>query len=334
MSKKANPTLIGSFVIGAIVLIAVAVMLFGGAELFAPKTRLVSYFPGSVKGLRTGSNVLFRGVRVGYVQDIQLQGDIDTLETQVQVIMEVFPELFILTRKGMIVGQAGRGQIDEQDMINAGLRAQLNVESFVTGQLLVELDFHPGTPASYRSENPPYREVPTIPSNIEQVVEDVQMFVAEIQENLDIEKLVKDLQSAVEGINELANSEDIRESLAGANRLINNDDTQELTGSLRATLADARSALNDARKLINKADDKLGPLVDDLKPVIARLDRTLEAGEEALKNASTQIKGDTELSYELTSTLKEVQRAARALRVFLDYIERNPEALLRGKGGP
>jgi len=331
MSKKSNPTLIGSFVIGAIVLIAVAVMLFGGAELFAPKTRFVSYFPGSVKGLRQGSNVLFRGVRVGYVTDIQLQGDIDTLETQVQVIMEVFPELFVLTRKGLVVGEAARLDLEPQDLINAGMRAQLNVESFVTGQLLVDFDFHPTTPPLFRSENPPYNEVPTIPSNVEQALKNVQMFIAEVQENLDVEKLVNDVESAVAGINELANSEDIRESLAGVNRLVNDDDTQKLTGSLRTTLADARGALTDARKLINNADEKVGPLVDDLKPLIARLDSTLEAGEDALKNASQQIKGDTELSYELTSTLTEVQRAARSLRAFLDYVERNPEALLRGK---
>jgi paraquat-inducible protein B len=331
MSKKSNPTLIGSFVIGAVILIAVAVMLFGGAELFAPKTQLVSYFPGSVKGLRQGSNVLFRGVRVGYVNDIQLQGDVDTLETQVQVVMEVFPDLFVLTRQGLVVGEAAKGELGPQDLINAGLRAQLNVESFVTGQLLVEFDFHPSTPPLYRSENPPYVEVPTIPSDVERALQNVQMFIAEVQESLDVEKLVTDLQSAMAGIDELANSEDIRESLAGVNRLINDDDTQELTSSLSATLADARSALKDARRLINNADEKVGPLVDDLKPVIARLDRTLEAGEDALKSASVQIKGDTEFSYDLTSTLTEVQRAARSLRNFLDYLERNPEALVRGK---
>jgi paraquat-inducible protein B len=82
---------------------------------------------------------------------------------------------------------------------------------------------------------------------------------------------------------------------------------------------------------VNKADARIGPLLDELMPAIQQLEEALAAGEAALSNASEQMKGDTELAYELTTTLDELQGAARALRVFFDYIERNPEALIRGK---
>ncbi len=97
MSKPSNPTLIGSFVLGAIALLVVAVLLFGGAALFASKRTLVSYFPGSVQGLREGSSVVLNGVRIGYVKDIRLQGELkpgNAMEMLVQVTMEILPEQF------------------------------------------------------------------------------------------------------------------------------------------------------------------------------------------------------------------------------------------------
>jgi paraquat-inducible protein B len=159
----------------------------------------------------------------------------------------------------------------------------------------------------------------------------MQRFIADIQESVDIKEIAKDLSSILEGIDELANSTDIREALAGLNRIINDRDTQELTGSLQAAIADAQSALRDTRSLVSKADARIEPLLDELMPAVEKLDNVLAAGEDALSNAAEQMKGDTELAYTLTATLDELQMAARSLRVFLDYIERNPEALIRGK---
>ena len=332
MSKQSNPTLIGAFVIGAVGLLVVAVLLFGGSELLKKKLRAVAYFPGSVKGLRTGASVTFRGVRVGYVNDIQIQTDAKTLESQIEVRMELLTGAVQFTEQGRVLGEEQQSQtLDIQEIVDAGMRAKLDVESFVTGQLLVELDFHPEVPPLYRSENPPYTEIPTMQSGIQEVVDQMQRFMADIQANVDVQDMAKDIGSILKGIDELANSPDIRESLAGLNRIINDRNTQELTGALRATLADARGALQDARVLVQNADARIVPLLDELMPAVEKLDAALAAGESALSNASEQMKGDTELAYGLTTTLDELQLAARSLRVFLDYIERNPEALIRGK---
>jgi paraquat-inducible protein B len=327
--------MIGAFVIGAVVLLVVAVLVFGGSELLVDKQRAVAYFPGSVKGLRTGANVTFRGVRVGFVRDIQIQTDVDTLESQIQVTLELLPGSLVFTEKGRVLEQERQTQtakdLSIQEIVDAGLRAQLNAESFVTGQLLVDLDFHPEIPPLYRTEDPPYIEIPTIPSDIQEVLDKVQRLIADIQESVDIAEISKDVGSILDGVDELVNSPDIRDSLAGLNRIINDADTQELASSLQATMADARGALQAARVLVQNADARIAPLLDELMPAIERLDDALAAGESALSNASDQMKGDTQFAYELTRTLDELQMAARSLRVFLDYIERNPEALIRGK---
>jgi paraquat-inducible protein B len=327
--------MIGAFVIGAVVLLVVGVLVFGGSELLVEKQRAVAYFPGSVKGLRTGASVTFRGVRVGYVSDIQIQTDVDTLESQIQVELELLSGSLVFTEKGRVLDKDRQTQqvknLNMQEIVDAGLRAQLNAESFVTGQLLVDLDFHRETPPLYRTENPPYTEIPTIPSDIQEVVEKVQRLIADIQESVDIGELAEDVESILDGVDELVNSPDIRESLAGLNRIINDTDTQELTGSLQSAIADARGVLQDTRSLVTNADARITPLLDELMPAIKKLDNALAAGEAALSNVSAQMQGDTELVYTLTTTLDELQGAARSLRIFLDYIERNPEALIRGK---
>ena len=67
MSKSANKTLIGAFVVGATALLLLAIAVFGSGKLFQTTSRYVLFFDGSISGLSVGSPVLFRGVPVGRV---------------------------------------------------------------------------------------------------------------------------------------------------------------------------------------------------------------------------------------------------------------------------
>lgn len=331
MSKQASPTLIGAFVVGAIALLASAVLLFGGTEIFARETRFVANFSESVKGLRTGANVLFRGVRIGFVENIQLLGDVNTLESQVQVTMRIFPDQFKLTRSGTLLQAATQEYYTAQELIDAGMHAQLGVESYVTGQLLIEVDITPGGQGQLSGVSSPHPEIPTIPNDIQQLVDNVRSFIAELQAKVDVDKLAADVQGAIHGINELANSEDLRNTLAGLNQFVNAEATQSLPLRLGDTIDTVNHAIEDTRRLVNNADEKIDTVADELRPIVTGLNETLSAAEQTLKHASTQLQGDTELSYQVNGTLNEVERAVRSLRIFLDYIERNPDALLRGK---
>jgi paraquat-inducible protein B len=339
MSKTANPATIGGFVLGGILLLATATMLFGGSELFAKQERMIAYFPGSVKGLRSGANVLFRGVRIGYVEEIQLQGDADTGVTLVQVTLRINPDQYQVTRKGKVLAADSAVAVStgdliaagSLDLINAGLRAQLGVESFVTGQLVVEFDFFPGSEETYRGVNPPYPEIPTIPNNIEQLVENVQSFVADIQQNLDIVQVSKDLQAGISGFQALMNSPDLKGAIAGVDKLVNSADAQQLAQQLGETLTETRTALRDASELMTSLDEQVEPLMGDLSKAMRNLDATLVTAQSTLQSADEQLRGDTQLSYQLVDTLQAVDAAARSLSVLLDLIDRDPQVLLRGK---
>jgi paraquat-inducible protein B len=334
MSKPSNPTLIGSFVLGAVLLLVVAVLVFGGAALFVSKRTLVSYFPGSVQGLREGSSVVINGVRVGYVKDIRLEGELKpdhSMEMLVGVTMEVLPSSFELYANGAAMSAESRARLSPDQYVQAGIRAKLATESYVTGQLLVELDFEPNTPAVYRARQkggPP--EIPSVPGDVQQVLERVQTFFARISDQVDVETLAKDIQGILNGLNQLANSPDLRTMLSGGSRLAN-DDIPRLTSSLERSLNELQGATKDARTLVRHVDDQVDPLMADLLPAVRRLDATLKSTEQTLQSVSGHLREDSALSVDVRNTLQDLQSMSDAATALLQYLDEHPEALLRGK---
>ena len=332
MSKKSNPTMIGAFVVSAIALLAIAASLFGGAELFAKRFHYVAYFEEQTKGLREGSNVVLNGVRIGYVSEIALLIDETEFDTMTRVTMEILPESFTPIRDRKLVTNDVRDVITHESLVNdAGLRAQLEVESFITGQLLIRLDLRPDTPIQMSGMDSKYPEIPTIRSNIQEMLARLQEWLADFRQKVDVEALASGATDALTGFANLMNSPDLQASLAGINTLINDEDTQELGTSLRHALDDVSDAAAEATVLFKNAEGGLDELGETALPVLAQLDSTLEAAEEALDSVQLQLRGDSQQAYQLQATLQEVETAATALREFFDYLERNPQALIRGK---
>src|SRR5512135_2362494 len=137
MSKKASKTLIGAFVLGAVVLIVAGVVVFGGGKFFKKTIKYVMFFDGSVKGLQVGAPVTFRGVKIGEVTDMVLRFDPSNLAVMIPVYVEIDPEKFLGsdTLKKAKPGQYYRALLDK------GLKARLELQSFVTGLLMIGVDF-------------------------------------------------------------------------------------------------------------------------------------------------------------------------------------------------
>lgn len=331
MSKQSSPVVIGTFVVGAVVLIAVGFALFGGAQIFAEKNRYVAVFSEPTNGLRVGANVMLNGVRIGYVSDIDLIIDDVNFETETQVVLELVNE-DIRTKSGGQLDADFAARLDHETLINeAGMRASLQMESFVTGQLNVALQLKPETEAVMRAVDPPYNEIPTIASNVQELLNNLQSWFADLQESVDFRGLSQRLSDVLQAFDDLARSEEIHESIAGMNRLLNDEDTQRLAGQVNATLEEMRLASTAARNLFNNTEEDVDMLVADLRPALKRLAGALDEAEQTLKAAKSQLRGDSEQAYRLGTTMSELERAARSVREYFDYIERNPESILRGK---
>src|SRR6056297_1342699 len=329
MSAKASPTVVGAFALGGIVLLTLALMIFGGGRFLEERRSFVTYFEGSLQGLRVGSDVLFRGVRVGFVSDIQVQVDDDHSEFLVPVIFQILPEAIALVGPdgGLLLRDDDSPSLDE--LIERGLRTRLETESFVTGQLVLELDFYPDTPIKLYGSPYDFPEIPSVPSNIQRVLRAIQNFISDLQETVDVEELVTRIDNVLEGIDALVRSDQLHGTLSGLNRLSNTEDFQALPAAVAKTLESVDRTLEEIRALVGTTDQNLQPVLQGAESSVAALGTTLRDVSTLLDTLSAELGGDSELGYQLRETLDESRAAARSLRQLVEFLERNPEALLR-----
>jgi paraquat-inducible protein B len=197
MSRKVNKTVIGVFVIGALVLLTIGIVVFGSGALFKRTNKFILYFDGSVKGLSIGAPVMFRGVSIGTVKDISLIYDSKVGTIMLPVIVEI--------EQGRIKGAPSFGELGgDKKMIELGLRGKLEVQSFLTGQLMISFDFYPDKPAELRGILKAYPELPTLP---------ISPDIFELMNEIPIKEIAKNLEATAKGINRLVNSSDLQRSL-------------------------------------------------------------------------------------------------------------------------
>lgn len=305
MSRKANPTLIGAFVLGGIVLVVAALALFGGGRYFTEKVTFVAFFDEPVSGLSIGAPVNFRGVKVGEVRDIQVHVA-EALSLRIPVYLRLQPHR--IRETGVATPEA---DIFEK-LISKGLRARLEYSSIVTGQIQIELDFDPDRPAKYVDAMADLPEMPTIRSSLAQIRETI--------ESLSFEDLVATAQQVLAGLNTIVNSPDLVGSLSGLNQGIR--DLQSLVRS-------ANEQIEPLAKRLDGTLDEAGTTLKSLQQTLVVARKTLVAAQDSLSIAGEE----STLRYELVRTLDEVASAARSIRLLAEYLERNPDSLLRGKPG-
>ncbi len=327
MSKQASRTLIGAFVLGALGLIVAGVVVFGSGRFFRKVNRDVMFFEGSVKGLQIGAPVVFRGVQIGQVTKVVLEINKKNLSALIPVYVEIYPQNIV-----QIGGDHSNDQRYLQALIEKGLRAQLQLQSFVTGQLLVNLDFYPDTPIRLVGLETEYPEIPTIPSDLEQLTKRL--------EELPLNEIANRLNETLAGINKLLNSRDLQTSIGSLNRLLKNSDAlvnnlnaevRPLASDIKGTTDAARAAFVQAEKTLRLDEGVPGEVASSIKETLSAADATLKETHAAVENLNGIAVQNANLGYEIGRTLEQITQLSRSIRVLADYLERHPEALLRGK---
>jgi paraquat-inducible protein B len=324
MAKPANKTRIGLFVVGAVSLVVLAVAVFGSGSLFTDKRYYVMFFDGTVKGLTVGSPVMFRGVRIGSVSNISLIFNSSNMTVKVPVVVEFEP------------GKVDRvGEFDDDDsadyikkLVANGLRAQLQLQSFVTGQLMIAIDFFPNTPAHYVGLVDDYPEIPTTPSSMEQITKTL--------ENLPIQEFVKKLTNTVDGLNKLVNSPEAMASLKSVRQGLHetagilkkvNSQIEPIIGNLNATTVSLKSATGKVDAALSGSNG----IPEQLTQTLATARDTLEDAQQALSSMQSATSENSVLMNDVGTTLDELSQAARSIRVLSDYLEQHPDSVIWGK---
>lgn len=107
-----------------------------------------------------------------------------------------------------------------------------------------------------------------------------------------------------------------------------------MAGQLEAIEKNVASIIKKVDALpFRELGDNLNKSIEGLDETLASARGTLDSATKTLDNANRMIEPNSVLGEEIGSALQEVSRAARALRVLADYLERHPESLIRGKTG-
>ena len=314
MSRQASPTTIGAFVLGAIALAIAAVVLLAGDQWFRQDvSRFVMYFHGSVNGLNVGSPVMFRGVNIGTVTDIQLVVGRTETDVDIPVIVEIDNSRFVHTHP-----ESPKAETDDDidELIKLGLRAQLHLQSLLTGQLFIQLNFQPGTPINlvgdgmYQSK---YDEIPTLPTPIERLSKSLQDFPAD--------KVLKNIAAITEVMDKLVNSPQLTESVTALHAAL--DELKSLVTKINTEASplasNANSMVDDARAVLGN----INTAVDDAKGALRQAERTLKSTDDLV--------GDEQLATRMEQALTAITSAARSIQLLAEEIERRPESLIRGR---
>jgi paraquat-inducible protein B len=234
--------------------------------------KYVMYFNGSVRGLTVGAPVQLRGIPIGRVTDINLELDKKTAEIHIPVTVELEPDRIIEINNPK--------HISDKDMmaqlINKGLRAQLQTGSLLTGQLLVDLDFHPESKIVFSDNKSVYPEFPTTASSLDQFTHSANIIMNKVAK-LPLEDLTTEANKTLQAL-------------------------QSTSKAATGMLATAKGTLDTADKTMTSAHQLLS---------------TLEPG--------------STTHYELDQLLQELTQAAGSVKQLADYLEQNPDSLIRGK---
>lgn len=267
---------------------------------FTEKVPFLAYFDGSVRGLSPGAPVEFRGFRLGSVSEVRLEYDPATRAIRIPVLLELEPQR--LLAYGSEMPADGEDHPLMAQLVRQGLRAQLQTGNFLTGELFVDLVMVPGAPPAELDTRGDVPVIPTVPATLEELQASATQILDKLA-SLPIDELAQSLNNTARGLESLVNAPELRQALE--------------------TLGPAMTQL---QATVARLDREAGPLLASLRGTAESATVTLEAAQRALGSGSP-------LAADIERLMQELTRAARSIRVFADYLERHPEALLRGRTG-
>lgn len=343
--KKVDPRVIGIFVVGAIILCVAGILFFGPGGMFTDTKRYMIYFENSVKGLSVGSPVRFRGVKIGQVREINIRFQQNELTFNVLVVIEIEPKKIQSdgSDKGLLESlmTTVQGEDPIMPLIDGGLRAQLQLDSLVTGQLYINLDMFPDAVAVQPRKGGEHLAIPAVSSSFEELSKTV--------EELPLQLLADKLIQSAEGAQRIFTSpslhsgiEQIDATMSNLNELI-----ISVNDTLPALLTGMDQTLTQTRTTLKRLDESMLALLDEAKTTVTStraavgsIDKSMSAVTRAADNVTITmqdykelIDNDSPLLQQFSMTLQQLHRTMESLRYLADELERDPQMLLRGRSG-
>jgi len=291
---------VGAFVLGAAVLAAAAAIFFGAGSLREKRMGVVSFFDGSVAGLRVGAPVTFRGVPVGEVKALGVRINPRTGRTIIQVDMLLVPD------RVTVYGTQPPREALLATLVRDGLTAQLVKQSLVTGMLSVELAFRPGAEVS-RFGDTALPEIPTVPGELEALAKQLQ--------SVDIAGAVESLQR----------------TLASVDTLLRNPGLHRTLDQLPATLASVQRTLDTIDRASGASSAELQQTLASIRATSDALRGTLANADAAIDGARAFVDPNSRTAVQAQRAVNDLAATAARLRNLAERLDRDPSLLVKGR---
>lgn len=297
MRRKGNPAIVGAFVVlAATILIGFMIFTGGFDALRGENERFVLTFEENLYGLKKGSRVTLNGVQIGRVERFFLGQSGGN--APVPVLIEIDRKMVAQH----MVNDPG-GLFDEEAQFNPEMlpriRGRLETESYVTGILYINLEYDAQLPPHEYKKTKQHPEIATRLSGLK-----------EFTDSLDPQHLGRQ-------INKL---------LGTANTRLEELDVAVIRDSFR-DIAD------DFGRFIDTFTERFAPLGPSIMRTSDEARLTLEELRQLTISLQAAFSPSSDLRFEIGDTLRQVSSTMKSLRQLADFLERNPQSILRGKGG-
>jgi paraquat-inducible protein B len=324
VSKKANPTVIGIFVFIGLALCVGGLVLFSSLRLFTKTAKFIVYFDSSLNGLREGAPVKYRGVTIGTVSRVMIRFNQATNDTAMPVIFEVREDL---VREHIVGATIFTAIADLNDELRKGLRARLETESLVTGLLYVSLEVENSPPpAVYHQLQKVYPEIPSRPTDIQQLMKNLA--------SMDIPGLEQKISSLLDKVDSVFAALKVNEITGSLTNVLNSANRVVTSPDLTNSFTSLKSTLDQYRLLAEKVNGRVDPLADSLTNTFDQLNHTLLHARGGMQNLRDLLAPDSPLRHDLTMTLEQLTEASQSLAALTEFLHNHPNALLTGRKLP
>lgn len=268
-----------------------------------PQLTYVTYFTAPVRGLAAGTPVFMKGVEVGHVRDVRLRYVPQTAALETPVTIEIDPRRLQLpmgtTREDLRAEMNGA----LAKLVQKGMRATLSTSLVLPGASGISLETvaRPGTGRLVVENDPPIIPAATGSSGIEGALGSLNRIAARI-DSLPIEDIAGHLRSTAARIDSLVHDPALDQSLQRLN-----------------------ASLGDVEKVAATTRENIGPIVASLR-------NTAASAEQAAARVQQLMATGPRQNYDLGNMVMELTKAAEAVKTLANYLEENPDALLKGRG--
>lgn len=295
-----------------------------------PQITYVTYFPGPVHGLVPGTAVQMKGVQVGRVRDVHLRYVPQTATLETPVTIAIDPRKLELPVNDLATHDELRAMMNDAlaKLVQKGMRATLSTSLVLPGASGVGLEMvrSRGTARLVVEHDPPIIPAASSGSGLEGALGAVNDIAARIK-NLPIEEIAGHLRSTAARMDSLVHDKALDESLQRMNRALT--DVEQVTKAARENVGPITKSIRNTAETAESAAKRVNENID---PIVKSLRNTAAAAESAATRASQLMGSSARQNYDLGTLIEELTKAATAVRTLSNYLQENPDALLKGRG--